>query len=726
MPSSEIDASTSLQSMEDMPDEEGIDRVEKECSPPSPPENGTSAVNGNAVDNDNLTPSPSKRPCTGGQEEKDALAMEDGGDSSDEFDMGGFIRIRTQDDGIFEDEDDDDDFDYDFPIPEVEIQEVKPATTRKRKQDIMLREGDAAEIIDLEQEQYDDTVREPTYTIDPELFGARRRDRMPLYLLNPDDYAHDTKKQIQIRRAIITYRHHQDKKEQIIKLTDENKKLREALEAVRTKAVELSQCGCEKNITADLEVLDVKVPVVLPRMYVRGNRPVLAVPYNKFPISSDRFHSVPVDGLKSEPMPIPQSTSSVTVPTSIVTVGTSRMIQLTGTAPRAINISQLTTTSAAQPTRVLANGRVHTIRPAPAPPGLRPINRFLPPGAGQTTFRTIRLTSPLTTVIKTEPGVAANASISVNQTNTNATTPMTATVKVEGDGGGTMTNANRIVFAKRPATATTSATTTIPTASQLIFGQRLAVNTNPTAVKIEPTTAVPMTASQIAFANRLKQQNITLQQTPAKIIQHQLPTKVMQQPLTTKVVQQQQMPTKVLQQPLPTRVMQQPMATKVLQQQPTPTKVLQQPAPGQLFRTASGQVLRLVQAPAPGAVLNRPRMAGFQPILPKPGMVFNRPPPERIEEEPSKPFNPKDAEELWKKYEDDDDDELAIIAAINDTSPPPPPPTHSQLSRNRKQSMAQRMATPPESSKVNQPVPAAIEDQLELNKYADIVFEEAD
>ncbi|CAL8081513.1 unnamed protein product [Orchesella dallaii] len=769
MPSSEVEILTTTETLEENGDVENNDGGEKETSPPSP-KNGTSTENGNATENDDHSPSPSKKPCTSGPQGSEVENLNND-DSSDEFDMGSYIRVRTRDDGIFEDDDDDDDFDYDFPIPEVEMQEIKP-TTRKRKQEIMLREGEA-EIIDLEDEEAVRALggREPTYTIDPEIFGTRRRDRMPLYLLNPDDYLHDPKKQMQIRRAIITYRHHQDKKEQIIKLTEENRRLRESLELIKNKAIELSKCGCERNQTTDLRVLDIKVPVVPPRMYVRGNRPVLAVPYNKCAITPEAFSRMSADNLKPE---LIKSTSSGVTPSSpsIVSMGTSRMIQLASHSPRPINISSVASGSANQPTRVLSNGRVHTIQTAPGgPPPLRPL-RFLQPAVSQPLIRPIQIqtSDPLGTVIKSEPGICATVS-KINVINP-STIPMTATVKVEGDANNSPSN--RIIFAKRPITATTSTTSTVPTASQLLFGSQFTVT--PAAVKIEPTTpAPPLTMSQMAFANRIRNQNPTNLQPPklipqpvtSNLLQHPLPNRVIiqqqqmtnigaQQPIANKLMQQ--MPNIGAQQPIANKVMQQmpnigaqqPIANKVLQQmpnigaqqpianktlqQPQGNKFLQQPSTGQIYRTAGGQILRLVQNPGV-AVINKPKVTGFQPILPKIMLNSNRPPAPVVQNYTTKKIDLSiaNANDLWKKYEDDDDDELAIIAAINDTTPLPPSPVATPPSRNRKQSMAQRVVPPPSPalSKVIPkpslpPTPKALEEKLELNKYADIVFEEAD
>jgi len=133
-----------------------------------------------------------------------------------------------------------------FPMPQVELRELKPSI-RKRKQNITMRDGDReAEIFDIEDIDERVPIIKQAYSIEPEMSGTKRQDQKHLYLLNPEDYAHDPKKQRQIIRAIKTRRFHQDKKEQIIKLTEENKRLRERMEKLKTIAIQLSQCGCEK------------------------------------------------------------------------------------------------------------------------------------------------------------------------------------------------------------------------------------------------------------------------------------------------------------------------------------------------------------------------------------------------------------------------------------------------------------------------------------------------
>jgi hypothetical protein len=78
---------------------------------------------------------------------------------------------------------------------------------------------------------------------------TKRKDKPPLYLLNPEDFRQDPMKQYQIRRAIITYRHHQEKKELIRQLKDENSKLRAVVHLFKKREdAILKGCNCAKTM----------------------------------------------------------------------------------------------------------------------------------------------------------------------------------------------------------------------------------------------------------------------------------------------------------------------------------------------------------------------------------------------------------------------------------------------------------------------------------------------
>ncbi|CAL8085388.1 unnamed protein product [Orchesella dallaii] len=213
-------------------------------------------------------------------------------DEKEEMDISPFIRVKMVGDDIFDQDDDDDDdtinFDFygdlDFDIVSSDSSsnslssQLSPLLSR-RKQELTSKipfNEDGFVKPESEEEQ-----KPPAFLIDPGSFGRRRRDRVPLYLLNPDDYKHDPVKAMQIRRAIITYRHHQNKKVLILKLAKENEQLRKHVEELKALTLDLSRCGCPKNKTAALTLLDKKIEKTLQPTFSRGGREILAVPFNK-------------------------------------------------------------------------------------------------------------------------------------------------------------------------------------------------------------------------------------------------------------------------------------------------------------------------------------------------------------------------------------------------------------------------------------------------------------
>ncbi len=82
---------------------------------------------------------------------------------------------------------------------------------------------------------------------------------IPLYKLNPDDYAHDPTRQSQIKRAIRSYQNRQFKNKTIISQGQEIEELRSQNAALKEKIVELRGC-CEKNGQVNIDIVDKVIP----------------------------------------------------------------------------------------------------------------------------------------------------------------------------------------------------------------------------------------------------------------------------------------------------------------------------------------------------------------------------------------------------------------------------------------------------------------------------------
>lgn len=163
--------------------------------------------------------------------------------------MEGFISVRSPSDSIFEGDGDEDEGYY--PIPEV----VMGKGYHKRKQDIEIRSIPIAyDFIPVDSE---------------EAAGKRRRkqqrENRPLYLLNPDDYNHDPVKQLQIRRATITYQHHQRKRNTIIQLTAENRRLRGLCTWMRSLMIKMKKCKCGDNNSITIPKFESVIPEPPPK-----------------------------------------------------------------------------------------------------------------------------------------------------------------------------------------------------------------------------------------------------------------------------------------------------------------------------------------------------------------------------------------------------------------------------------------------------------------------------
>lgn len=646
----------------------------------------------------------------------DAPEEEDGGrggsvEEEMEDELGGGIRIRSQDDGgIFEQDDEEDEDDealFDFPMPEVELR-----CPRKRKQECGMRdiESELAEIIMVQDEDEQDFAfhQDPGLHFNAELYPTRKRDRLPLYLLNPDDFPHDPTKQMQIRRAIITYRHHQEKKEQIIRLTEENVLLRDHVESLKSKVRELSRCGCSKNETADLEVLDVVIPVVPPRMYLRGNKAVLGAPYNRppsgpppplsrlgfpkpacgeikrevepstttsvyrMPTASNILRSSTPKVISSTPLPPgfkgnSPPTASVSNPTVVeempkplINITSSRLANLHS---KTLSSTNVVTHSLPRPaiSKVLTNGGLVTRGVTPT---TRPIVPRSGMALGQTSTVSISgMTSsaqgfiPLASV-KSEPGLGQV------RMSASATTPipLSSVVKNEASTPATATPISRIVFAKKGSNSNS-----VQTASQLLFGAK----PNQVQGSLPPGVRLPGSQGGVSQPRKLS----------ADVLSN-LPHKNQNGLLR--------------------------MTSPRLANPTTPT---------QSFRTPSGQVLKLVSPPVsqnPSISFDSPPHSKYQRILPRPTQGTS------TQKGSEAVNNRQQLGELFSQLEDVGDDDLAIFEAIG-----------AQPLRNRKQSMGGSTRSNPMTMALNKKVTRNVVtevcgEKLELNKYEDIVFEVAD
>jgi len=147
---------------------------------------------------------------------------------------------------------------------------------RKRKQELSTIERDGSFPEEMTFQEYEAELAAGRYSSigglhDPSFnIYSKRKDKPPLYLLNPDDFQHDPMKQYQIRRAIITYRHHQEKKELIRRLKDENTKLRMVVENFKKREnAMLKYCNCQRIMEIIIssnpeDVLQLPPPAPMP------------------------------------------------------------------------------------------------------------------------------------------------------------------------------------------------------------------------------------------------------------------------------------------------------------------------------------------------------------------------------------------------------------------------------------------------------------------------------
>jgi len=255
------------------------------------------------------------------------------------------IRIKAAGGDIFEEEEEDEtDSDYEFPefhshfksICEVELGEQPQVS--KRKQEFIIRDVFEEEIVKVEsdEEEDDDDDEEidkigsgsgtsTSFTVHPNSLKTRRGD-LPLYFLDPNDYDHDLVKQRHIYRAIRTYRQRQRKRLHSIAVTEENKKLREHLELIKAKMMEMSECGCDVNKNMDLSCLDVQIPET-PPLPVFAKEKNLTSNIASSPDDVDKEQLTvddhKLDNLKTHsPPPPPPSSSSSSSSSSVSAAGT--------------------------------------------------------------------------------------------------------------------------------------------------------------------------------------------------------------------------------------------------------------------------------------------------------------------------------------------------------------------------------------------------------------------
>lgn len=174
------------------------------------------------------------------------------------------INIKSEDDiNLFEQEESGDDgnadgYMTDFLMPDIQLGE-ESERVHKRKQDFNFQTKDYLEELQLIEEAEADYRREAG---NEESSSSQRSNDVfsPLYKLNPDDFADDPVRQTQIKKARITYRHHELKKWTIVTQRREINQLRRHVNALTAKVMELQGCGCEKNGQVNIDVVDTKIP----------------------------------------------------------------------------------------------------------------------------------------------------------------------------------------------------------------------------------------------------------------------------------------------------------------------------------------------------------------------------------------------------------------------------------------------------------------------------------
>lgn len=671
-----------------------------------------------------------------------AKAMGNGGaagdDSNVDSDNGAGIRIRN--DGIFEQEDEEstegeeeeEEETQFFPAPPGPMPyqnvTIDGRPIRKRKQDLMSTSFDSelAELMGLQDFDDDD---EPIYTLDPAFLSPSKKrdpDRLPLYLRNPDDYAHDPKKQVQIRRAIITYRHHQDKKEQIIKLTEENKMLREHNRDLKKTIADFSRlCMCDANIIVKKDVMNVVIPATPPRQFIRGNKPVLAVPYNGCPVSPTSFQNMSTesvdkawesldDGLTEQFVQFESKqgiTATATVPNPVISIASNRTPQINSSS-LSTNTFVSTTNQNPKPSATIFDRNTKATVANDSVD--RNTNRFLISKPGTRGAFPHSSTSTVPQQAEQGPAVAAANSlfkpinqmlpVMISAPGTTKPIPIVAkaisisTKAVPGTSASCFSNVSGIMF---PAQST-STSAQPRTASQLLFAIKPGGTTRSNGVKEQ---SIPATSSQA------KSKPVLLSKVSSSNQSSHSP------PVTTQI----------------------------------------QSVSGQIFQTASGHVLKLIPAPAPRPTTSTTTF--YQPILPKPApqsgslIVVSQSQPKQVTPHNLHQYD-ESTQEMWRRYEEkrkDDDDDDAIIEFIKRGSPPrsippttatvpapaaapappppivapaPPTPQPSPPKHKRKQRIAKKGTGGGRSQRAQ--LQASLPEEIDLAKYQDIVFEVAE